>query len=121
MQVSKTKLKFQVVLFTLARIAVTTNFRMVYPFLPVFARGLGVETTSLAMALSIRSFLGVFGPFLATIADTHDRKTGLLLGLGLFTFGSGIVGLWPVFWVFILGTSLVLLGNVVFIPSSMPT
>lgn len=117
MSLAKPKLKIQIVLFTLARIAVTTNFRMVYPFLPVFARGLGVEPTSLAMALSIRSFLGIFGPFLATVADTHDRKTGLLLGLSLFTFGSGIVGIWPGFWVFILGTSLVLLGNVVFIPS----
>jgi hypothetical protein len=26
---------------------------------------------------------------LASIADTHDRKTGILLGIGLFTVGSG--------------------------------
>ncbi len=90
---------------------------MVYPFLPVFARSLGVEAASLAVALSVRSFLGVFGPFLATVADTHDRKTGILLGLGLFTAGSGVVGIWPTFWAFILGTSLVVLGNGVFIPS----
>jgi predicted MFS family arabinose efflux permease len=69
------------------------------------------------MALSARSFLGVFGPFLATVADTHDRKTGMLLGVGLFTAGSGVVVLWQEFWAFILGTSLVLLGNGVFIPS----
>jgi MFS transporter, DHA1 family, inner membrane transport protein len=111
------KIKLHIVLFTLSRIAVSTSYRMVYPFLPVFARGLGVEPTSLAMALSIRSFLGVLGPFLATIADTRDRKTGILLGVGLFTVGSGVVGIWPSFWSFILGTSLVVLGNVVFIPS----
>ena len=117
MTVSGLKIKLHIILFTLSRIAVSTSYRMVYPFLPVFARGLGVEPTSLAMALSIRSFLGVFGPFLATIADTRDRKTGILLGMGLFTVGSGVVGIWPSFWSFILGTSLVLLGNVVFIPS----
>ena len=117
MTVSGLKIKLHIILFTLSRIAVSTSYRMVYPFLPVFARGLGVEPTSLAMALSIRSFLGVFGPFLATIADTRDRKTGILLGMGLFTVGSGGVGIWPSFWSFILGTSLVLLGNVVFIPS----
>jgi predicted MFS family arabinose efflux permease len=117
MTVSGLKLKWQIGLFTLTRVAISTSFRMVYPFLPVFARGLGVEPASLALALSVRSFLGVLGPFLASIADTRDRKTGILLGLGLFTVGSGVVGIWPTFWSFILGTSLVLLGNVVFIPS----
>jgi predicted MFS family arabinose efflux permease len=117
MTVSGLKVKLHIGLFTLSRIAVSTSYRMVYPFLPVFARGLGVEPTSLAMALSIRSFLGVLGPFLATVADTRDRKTGILLGIGMFTVGSGVVGIWPAFWSFILGTSLVVLGNVVFIPS----
>jgi predicted MFS family arabinose efflux permease len=59
----------------------------------------------------------VFGPFLATIADTHDRKTGILLWVVLFTAGSGLVGVFPNFWGFVAGTSLVLLGNGVFIPS----
>ena len=117
MKTASWKIKLHIGLFTLNRIVISTSFRMVYPFLPVFARGLGVEPASLAYAISIRSFLGVLGPFLATIADTHDRKTGILLGLGLFTIGSGMVGIWPVFWSFIIGTSLVLLGNVVFIPS----
>jgi DHA1 family inner membrane transport protein len=117
MSVSSIKIKLHIFLFTLARTVINTSYRMVYPFLPVFARQLGVETATLAMAFSIRSFLGVFGPFLATVADTHDRKTGILLGLGLFTAGSGVVGLWPTFWAFVLGTSLVLLGNGVFIPS----
>lgn len=114
---SKFKLKLYLVLFTVTRTIINSSFRMVYPFLPVFARGLGVEPATLGMAFSIRAFLGVFGPFLATTADTHDRKTGILLGLGLFTAGSGMVGIWPTFWSFIIGTSLVLLGNVVFIPS----
>ncbi len=117
MSINGWKLKGQIGLFTLMRIVLSSSFRMVYPFLPVFARGLGVEPASLALALSVRSFLGVLGPFLASIADTHDRKTGILLGVGLFTVGSGMVGLWPSFWTFIFGTSLVLIGNVVFIPS----
>lgn len=109
--------KLDIGVFTLSRVALSTSYRMVYPFLPVFARGLGVEATALAMALSIRSLLGVLGPLFAMVADTHDRKTGILLGLGLFTVGSGMAGVWPTFWSFILGTSLVVLGNGVFIPS----
>jgi len=111
------KTKLHILLFTLSRTVINTSHRMVYPFLSVFARALNVAPASLAMAFSIRSFLGVFGPFLATVADTRDRKTGILLGLGLFTAGSGLVALWPSFWTFILGTSLVQLGNGVFIPS----
>jgi predicted MFS family arabinose efflux permease len=117
MKFHRWKTSLHIVLFTIARTVINTSFRMVYPFLPVFARALNVEPASLAMAFSIRSFLGVFGPFLATVADTRDRKTGILLGVGLFTAGSGLVGVWPTIWGFILGTSLVLLGNVVFIPS----
>jgi len=117
MYISKWKISIDIFLFTLARTVINTSYRMVYPFLPVFARGLGVEPAALALSFSVRSFLGVFGPFLATVSDTHDRKTGILLGIGLFTAGSGVVGVWPSFWGFILGTSLVLLGNVVFIPA----
>ncbi|MDF1520768.1 MAG: MFS transporter [Brevefilum sp.] len=117
MSISSIKIKLHIFLFTLARTIINTNYRMVYPFLPVFAKEMGVATASLAMAFSVRSFLGVFGPFLATIADTHDRKTGILLGVGLFTAGSGVVGIFPNFWGFVAGTSLVLLGNGVFIPS----
>ena len=117
MSIQPRKINLNIALFTLTRTAVNTSYRMVYPFLPIFAQGLGVEPATLAMALSIRSFLGIFGPFLATIADTYDRKVGMLLGIGLFTAGSGLIGLWPSFWAFILGISLVLLGNGVFIPS----
>jgi predicted MFS family arabinose efflux permease len=117
MSIKPLKLKFDIFVFTLTRTVINTSYRMVYPFLPVFARGLGVEPTSLALALSIRSFLGVLSPFLATVADTRDRKTGFLLGIGLFTVGSGLVGLYPSLWTFILGISLASLGNGVFIPS----
>ena len=117
MFISKWKIRFDIFLFTFARTVINTSYRMVYPFLPVFARGLGVEPAALALSFSVRSFLGIFGPFLATVSDTHDRKTGILLGIGLFTAGSGVVGIWPSFWGFILGISLVLLGNGVFIPA----
>ncbi len=117
MNISKLKIRIDIILFTLTRTVINTSYRMVYPFLPVFARGLGVEPAKLALSFSVRSFLGIFGPFLATVSDTHDRKTGILLGIGLFTAGSGVVGIWPSFWGFILGTSLVLLGNGVFIPA----
>lgn len=90
---------------------------MVYPLLPLFAAGLGVSIAELGIAFSIRSFLGVLGPFLAVYADIRGRKSGMLLGLGLFTVGTFFVAIWPSFFTFIVASSLVVLGNGVFIPS----
>lgn len=68
---------------------------MVYPFLGVFARGLGVDLVTLSLALTARSIVGAVGPFAATVADSRGRKFGMLMGLGLFTLSVGIVSLWP--------------------------
>ena len=76
-------LRIQIPLFILIRTLLNTTVRMVYPFLPVFGRGLGVDLGSLSLALSLRSAAGLFGPFLASAVDNRDRKTGMLLGLSL--------------------------------------
>lgn len=87
---------------------------MVYPFLPVFGRGLGVDLTSLSRALSIRSAAGLLGPFLASITDNRDRKTSMLLGLGMSVAGMGLMSIWPSFTTFVIALILGLAGNIVF-------
>ncbi len=115
---TKTKtLNLEIILFTLIRTVINSSYRMVYPLLPLFAAGLGVSIAELGIAFSIRSFLGVLGPFLAVYADIRGRKSGMLLGLGLFTVGTFFVAIWPSFFTFIVASSLVVLGNGVFIPS----
>ena len=111
------KINLQVALFTLTRTVIFSGYRMVYPMLPLFASILGVSLEQLAAGLSVRSFLGVAAPFLAVFADTHGRKAGMLLGSGLFTLGTGLVAAFPNFLTFIIGSSLVVIGNGVFIPS----
>jgi predicted MFS family arabinose efflux permease len=91
--------------------------RMVYPFLAVFARGLGVDLAAVSLAVTARSFLGAFGPFLAAVADSRGRKLGMLLGLGLFIAGTGLVVFWPTYPVFVLALVLSMLGKYVFDPS----
>lgn len=115
---TKTKtLNLEIILFTLIRVVLNSSNRMVYPLLPLFAAGLGVSIAELGIAFSIRSFLGVLGPFLAVYADIRGRKSGMLLGLGLFTIGTVFVAIWPSFFTFIVASSLVELGNGVFNPS----
>lgn len=50
-------LRFQTVAFALIRTVVNTMHRMVYPFLPVFSRGLGVDLTGLYKPYSLKSNL----------------------------------------------------------------
>jgi predicted MFS family arabinose efflux permease len=102
---------------TLARIVLNTMHRMVYPFLAVFARGMGVSVEVMAYALTFRSLLGVFGPLLASIADSRGRKTGMLFGLAVFIVGTLLVLLVPTFPAFILALVLAMIGKYVYDPT----
>lgn len=93
-----------------------TMHRMVYPFLAVFSRGLGVDLSALSLVLTGRSVVGMFGPFLAMVSDSRGRKAGMLLGLGMFTGGVALVVLWPTYPVFVLSLMLTTLGKYVFDP-----
>jgi len=81
--------------FTAARTVVNTGYRMVYPFLPVIARGLGVGLADVALAITARSSLGLASPFLGSLADVVGRRRTMVLGLALFGASLLIVGAWP--------------------------
>ncbi len=102
---------------TLARIVLNTMHRMVYPFLAVFARGMGVDVGVMAYALTFRSLLGVFGPLLASLADSRGRKTGMLLGLAIFISGAVLVLFVPTLPAFIIALVLGMLGKYIFDPT----
>jgi DHA1 family inner membrane transport protein len=110
-------LRFQVVTFTFARTVFSTMHRMVYPFLAVFGRGLGVDLAALSLALTVRSVVGTFGPLLATVADSRGRKAGMLFGTLLFTLGVSIVVFWPSYLALLITLALATLGKFVFDPS----
>jgi len=87
----------QLALFAFIRTVFNTAYRMAYPFLGVFARALGVDLTTMSLALTSRSIVGGIIPFLAPLADRRGRKFGMLLGLGLFTLSMGLVVFFPTF------------------------
>ena len=90
---------------------------MVYPFLPIFGRGLGIELPAMSQAMAVRSATGALGPFLASVADTRGRKLGMLLGLALFVAATGLVLFFPTFPAFVASIVLMLLGYFAFNPS----
>jgi predicted MFS family arabinose efflux permease len=113
----KRKYWLQVPLITIIRTVLNTGFRMVFPFQPFFMQGFGIGLEQMARMLAGRSFLGLFSPFLASLADSRGRKTGMLVGLSLFSIGSLAVVIHEsviAFFIFIL---LSLLGKSVFDPS----
>jgi predicted MFS family arabinose efflux permease len=113
----KNTTRFQAIAFAAIRTVINTMFRMVYPFLAVFSRGLGVDLTTLSLALTTRSLVGMFGPFFATIGDGRGRKLGMILGLGLFIVGTSVVVFWPTFLAFAGALILTTLGKYTFDPS----
>ena len=109
--------RFQAIAFAAIRIVINTMHRMVYPFLAVFSRGLGVDLTTLSRVLAIRSLVGVIGPLFATIGDSRGRKFAMMLGLGLFTLGTSVVVFWPTFTAFAAALVLTALGKLLFDPT----
>lgn len=113
----RNSLRVQVAVFIAIRTVLNTLVRMAYPFLPVFGRGLGVDLYLLSYALTLRSATGIFGPFLASVGDSHGRKAGMLFGVSLFTAGAGLLVAWPAYPAFVITLILGNMANFVFIPS----
>lgn len=110
-------LPLQLLAFMVLRTVLNTLHRMVYPFLAVFARGLGVEITTLAVVVTARSFVGMFTPLLGSFADQRGRRFGMLAGVFLFIAGMGLVALRPSFVTFSIALMLGILGKYLFDPS----
>lgn len=91
--------------------------RMVYPFLPIFARGLGVDIPTMSLLMTGRSLLGATSPFLGPISDRRGRKFGMLAGLGIFTLGIGIVAVFPSFWSLAAALGFAMVGKFIFDPA----
>jgi predicted MFS family arabinose efflux permease len=113
----KGTIKFQVVIFILVRIVYNTMFRMIYPFLSYFAKGLGVDLRTIFYAITARSLMGMVGPFFASVADSRGRKTGMLLGAIVYTGAISLIVFWPTFPAFFIALSLAFIGYLIFVPS----
>ncbi len=86
---------FKLAAYTLIRVALNTPYRMIYPFLAVFARRLGVDNMVISDLIARRAIVGAFVPFIIPFIETRGRKFGMLLGLGMFVGGMGLVALSP--------------------------
>lgn len=110
-------LNFQVTIFVVVRLAYNTMYRMIYPFLSYFAKGMGVDLRAMSYAFTSRSLMGLISPFLASVADSRGRKTGMLIGAMTFVGAISLIVIWPTFTAFFIGLSLSFIGYLIFVPS----
>ncbi len=110
-------LRLQIILLTVVRVIVNTMHRMVYPFLPTFSRGLGVELDQFSLALTARSLIGLAAPLMTWVANQRGHKVGMLFGLGLFSIGVLLVIGAPGFAAFTAALLLATLGKYTFDPA----
>lgn len=91
------RLRYRLLIFAVARTVLNTGHRMVYPFLPTLARGVGVNLDTMALAVTGRSALGLVGPLFGSLADWRGRKLAMIAGLLLFAVSMLLVTLWPTY------------------------
>lgn len=84
-------------LLTATRTIIDTGSRMIYPLLPVFARGVQVEVSAIVSILALMQFLGLAAPFIGRIAEQRGRRFTILLGLLLYVAGMLSVFVLPDF------------------------
>jgi predicted MFS family arabinose efflux permease len=90
---------------------------MVYPFLPIFARGLGVSLETMALAVTARSLLGLFVPAIGPLVERRGRKWTMLFGLLLFSLGLCLVPLKPVYSIVLVALIVSTAGKLLFDPA----
>lgn len=103
--------------FTFGRILLNTMYRMVYPYLGVFRTALGVSLEQMSLILTLRAVLGALAPLIASIGDSHGRKTGMVSGISLFILGCVVVLFRQTYAFFALAILLTMLGKYLFDPS----
>jgi predicted MFS family arabinose efflux permease len=111
------RLRFQLLIFMLLRTIFNTAHRMVYPFLSVFARGLGVDISVMSLLMTGRSLVGAASPLFAPLADRRGRKFGMTLGIVIFTAGMLVVAVFPSLWTLAIALAFSMIGKFIFDPS----
>jgi predicted MFS family arabinose efflux permease len=111
------RIRYQLVIFMFVRVVLNTMHRMVYPFLAVFARSMGVDLTTVSFVVTARSFVGMFAPLFGSVGDSRGRRFGMLGGIILFTVGMALVAVRPSFVTFSIALLLTILGKYLFDPS----
>jgi len=101
----------------LSRTIINASFRVVYPFLPVISRGLGVPLTSVSFLLTLRALAGLSSPLFGPLSDRYGRRSLMLVGLGMMATAAALIAGWPTYGVAIVAFVLFGLSKTAYDPA----
>lgn len=102
---------------TISRLFLNTGLRMVYPFLPAFARGLGVPLPALAGLVALRSYASILSPLFGPLSERYGRRVMLVVSMVLFSLGCIVIVIWPDLWAFGVTLIVVAVAKVIYDPA----
>ncbi len=100
-----------------ARILTNMSFRLLYPFLPAVARGLGVSLTAAGQLASVQGGVRVFAPFFGGLSDRYGRRRVMQGALVVVLLAAVVVGLSRSYVVALLAFAAIGLARAVFDPT----
>ena len=101
----------------LSRTTINGSFRIVYPFLPVISRGLGVPLMAVSFLLTLRALVGLSSPLFGPLSDRYGRRSLMLAGLGMLAMGAALIAGWPTYGVAIVAFVLFGLSKTAYDPA----
>lgn len=107
----------QLAAITIARLLLNTGLRMVYPFAPALARGLGVPVTGIYQLVTIRNLVGFASPLFSPLSERYGRRPVIVGAVLLFSAGSGIVFIFPAYRPLGVTLSVIALAKVIYDPA----
>jgi predicted MFS family arabinose efflux permease len=91
--------------------------RMVYPFLPEIAAGLGVSIMQAGLLVSLRNGVGVVAPAFGALSDRVGHRRSAMLGLLVLGIGLLVTGVANGLGLAAIGFILTGIGSAIFIPT----
>jgi len=91
--------------------------RMVYPFLPDFAKGLGITIEQMGGLIALRNGVGIVAPAFGALSDRVGHRRSAMLGLMVLGVGLLITGVADGMGLAAIGFILSGLGSAIFIPT----
>jgi predicted MFS family arabinose efflux permease len=94
-----------------------TAVRMVYPFLPDIAQGLGITIEQMGGLIALRNGMGIVAPAFGALSDRVGHRRSAMLGLLVLGIGLLIIGVASDLGLAALGFILSGIGSAIFIPT----
>jgi DHA1 family inner membrane transport protein len=110
-------LAWQIGIATLARFALNTSRRFVYPFIPALSRGLGVPLTDVTALIAVNQATGLLSSLFGPLSDRWGYRRMMLLALAALMIGMVAGGSLPFYSVMVLAVFLAGLGKSIFDPA----